>query len=134
MQKVHQDLIVFYDGWCPICLKAKTKIEKNDKQHQIKLLSIRDPVIYKHYDLSGKNVEERIYSVRKSDGKAFSGIHTILEIAKRLPKYKIFVPLLYMSIVLGLGQKVYDYIASKREIVPVGKCKDETCTIHYKEE
>ncbi|GAA0496112.1 DCC1-like thiol-disulfide oxidoreductase family protein [Salinibacillus aidingensis] len=127
-------LYVFYDSWCPICRKAKAKIEKADKNHVIILLSIRDSSVYEEYHLTGKNVEERIYSIRNQDGKSFTGIFAILEIAKRIPKYKPLVPFLYISIILGFGQKVYDYIASRREIVPTGHCNEDSCSIHLKED
>ncbi|MRG85323.1 thiol-disulfide oxidoreductase DCC family protein [Salinibacillus xinjiangensis] len=124
-------LIVFYDGWCPLCQRAKQNIQKLDRRGQILFYSIREPTVFREYHLDGLHVEERIYSIRKRDGSSFSGIYTIVEIAKRIPRYRVFVPLLSMSIVLGFGQKVYDWIASKREIVPIGQCTEDGCPVHF---
>jgi predicted DCC family thiol-disulfide oxidoreductase YuxK len=127
-----QSFLVFYDSWCPLCLKAKTKIEKADKQKKIIWISFRDKDIFEKYNLAGKQVEQRIYSMDLHKGKTYSGINTILEIMKRIRKYRIFVPFLYVSIILGFGPMVYDYIAKKRKIVPVGHCENNNCSVNFK--
>ncbi len=41
-------------------------------------------------------------------------------LAKAVPSYWFAVPFIKLSIVLGFGSKVYDYIANNRKLVPVG--------------
>ncbi|MBB6452843.1 putative DCC family thiol-disulfide oxidoreductase YuxK [Salirhabdus euzebyi] len=131
MNKRKNLLLVFFDSWCPLCQKAKKNIEKADKHNAIQFLSFRDADVFEEYQLDGKNVENRIYSIDLSTNTDYSGIHTVLQIVKKIPKYRVLVPFISLSIFLGLGQRVYDYIASKRELVPVGKCSDQGCSIHY---
>jgi predicted DCC family thiol-disulfide oxidoreductase YuxK len=125
-------LIVFYDGWCPLCQKAKKSIESADKRKRIVLLSFRDPEVQDHFEIDLEKADKRIFSINEINSKSYYGIHTIVQIAKRIPKFRIAVPFLYISILLGFGQKVYDYIASKRNIVPVGQCDEHGCPVHFK--
>ncbi len=111
-------------------MKAKGNIEASDKKNRIVLLSFREREIYEKYQLSHRNVENRIFSLDIHSNKSYSGIDTILQIAMRIPKYYLFVPFIYISIILGFGLKLYDYIASKRNVVPVGNCNEESCPIH----
>jgi predicted DCC family thiol-disulfide oxidoreductase YuxK len=125
-------LIVFYDGWCLMCQSAKKAIERADWFGAIKFLSFREKEIMEKYELYDKNVEERIYCLNEKNGMSYSGIETMREIAKRIPLYWIFTPVLSLSIRLGFGQKFYDYIAMKRKIIPVGNCQSQGCEIHSK--
>jgi predicted DCC family thiol-disulfide oxidoreductase YuxK len=124
-------LIVFYDGWCPLCQKAKKSIESADKRKRITLLSFREPKVLDQYELDQEEAAKRIFSINELNGKSYYGIHTIIQIAKRIAKFRIAVPFLYISILLGFGQKVYDYIASKRSIIPVGQCDENGCPVHF---
>ncbi len=134
VKKNKEKFIVFYDSWCPLCTKAKEKIEQYDTKKRITLLSFREREVFEKYNLGGQNVENRIYARDEVSGKSFSGIHTVRQIARRIPKYKVFAPFIAISIYTGLGTIIYDYIASKRNIVPVGHCDEEGCPIHWKED
>ncbi|MGQ0440588.1 hypothetical protein ACT4UT_29180, partial [Bacillus sp. B-TM1] len=46
--------------------------------------------------------------------------------------YWFAVPFIKLSIVLGFGSKVYDYIANNRKLVPVGHCREGICEIPTK--
>ncbi|HET7657301.1 MAG TPA: DUF393 domain-containing protein [Bacillales bacterium] len=124
------ELLVFYDGYCPLCRNSKKAIEKTDWFNKISFLSFREPGVIDHYHLNEKRPEERICSIRLRDEATFEGIETILQIAVRLPLYWIFVPFLYMAIGFGLGQPAYDFIAKRRKIVPVGQCDENGCPVH----
>lgn len=125
-----KELLVFYDGYCPLCRGSKTAIQKTDWLHKVCFLSFREPNMIENYGLTHQNPEERICSIRLKDGKKFEGIDTILQIAVRVPLYWIFVPFLYSAITLGFGQKVYDYIATRRKVIPVGQCDENGCPVH----
>lgn len=124
-------LLVFYDGYCPLCTGSKKAIEKADWLGKIEFISFRESGIIEKYELQDKKPEERIYSIRLRDGQTYEGIHTILQIAVRAPLYWIFVPFLYFAIKTGLGQPTYDFIAKRRKIVPVGQCNDQGCRVHF---
>ncbi len=45
---------------------------------------------------------------------------------------RFFEPLLSLSSKIGMGQKVYDWIANGRTIFPTGSCNEKTCEIPIK--
>lgn len=126
-------LLVFYDGYCPLCRGSKKAIEKADWLHKIEFQSFREEGIMSEYNLYDKQPEERIYGFRLRDQRGYEGIQTILQIAKRVPLYWVFVPFLYIAIKIGLGQRFYDFIATRRKIVPVGQCDDQGCPVHFQD-
>lgn len=127
-------LLVFYDGYCPLCRGSKKAIEKADWLNKIGFLSFREEGVISQYHLHNRQPEERIYSIRLHGQQHYEGIQTLLQIAKRVPLYWIFVPFLYLALKIGLGQPAYDFIAKKRNIVPVGQCDDEGCPVHLQGE
>ena len=66
------------------------------------------------------------------NNKWYDGIHSIYVLAKVVPSYWFAVPFIKLSIVLGFGSKVYDYIANNRKLVPVGHCREGICEIPTK--
>ncbi|WP_085521674.1 thiol-disulfide oxidoreductase DCC family protein [Tuberibacillus sp. Marseille-P3662] len=126
-------LKVFYDGWCPMCTRAMRAMRKMDRLGNIEFISFRTEGVMETYQLHGMDVEDRIYSIRKRDGQSFSGIATILEITKRIPIYIALVPFIWLSMKVGLGQKLYRFIADRRSIVPVGQCDDGQCQVHFQD-
>lgn len=126
-----KSLLVFYDGYCPLCRGSKKVIEKADWLNKIDFLSFREPGVMETYNLSGKNPERRIIGKRLPDRNTYEGIETIMEITKRVPLYWIFVPFLYIATKVGLGQWTYDFIAKRRKIIPVGQCGKQGCPVHH---
>lgn len=123
-------MIVFYDGWCPFCIKSVNNLRRMDVFHLIRFTSFRDHEVVKEYALHLSSLEKRMHS-QNQKGEVRDGIGSFIQISKRLPVLWMALPFLVMAEWLGLGQRVYDYIASKRNIVPTGKCEDE-CFIEYK--
>jgi predicted DCC family thiol-disulfide oxidoreductase YuxK len=130
--KGRNKLLVFYDGWCPLCKRSKKAIKKADWLERIEMISFRDEGVVQRYRLEDKGVEERIYSIDCQTDRRFQGIETIVQIAKRTPPYWLFVPVIYVSFKIGMGQKVYDFIAKRRKLVPVGQCDENGCPVHKK--
>ncbi|MCP8616445.1 thiol-disulfide oxidoreductase DCC family protein [Salirhabdus salicampi] len=128
-----EDLIVFYDSWCPLCQKARQNIEKWDQHKLVHFTSFRDDGVIERYGLGGKDVVEQIYSMEPKTSKVYAGIETILQIARRVPRYRMLAPILHLFIKLRVGHIVYRWIAKNRNVVPVGKCDDKGCPVHHKE-
>jgi predicted DCC family thiol-disulfide oxidoreductase YuxK len=125
-------LVVFYDGWCPLCRASAQKIRRLDWFHAIELLSFREKATLDRFglQLEDQPFEQRIVSVRLSDHTCFRGIHTFLQIAYRAPLLWTIVPLLQISIWIGIGGRVYDWVANRRTIIPTGSCTEDQCSIH----
>ncbi|MBJ7986611.1 thiol-disulfide oxidoreductase DCC family protein [Bacillus cereus] len=126
-------MIVFYDSWCPMCTAVAERTEELDKKGTMKFVSFRDEDVVEKYELSQElqsKMEQRLYILKNN--KWYDGIHSINVLAKAVPSYWFAVPFIKLSIVLGFGSKVYDYIANNRKLVPVGHCREGVCEIPTK--
>lgn len=123
-------LVVFYDGWCPFCTAAAERTKKADIRRQVTFVSFREAQVVETYAISPhllKQMEARLYAY---DGVQWhDGIHALYELVKCVPSYWPFLPLLKLSIWTKTGQRVYDFLASRRTIVSVGHCTDGVCKI-----
>ena len=98
----------------------------------MKFVSFRDEDVVEKYELSQElqsKMEQRLYIFKNN--KWYGGIQSIDVLAKayHLIGLRSFIKL---SIVLGFGSKVYDYIANNRKLVPVGHCRGGVCEIPTK--
>ncbi|PEA55452.1 thioredoxin [Bacillus pseudomycoides] len=123
-------MIAFYDSWCPMCTKIANRTKELDKKGKITFVSFREEEIVQQYCLSEEmqqNMEQHLYIYK--DARWYKGIQSIYVLAKVIPAYWAIVPFIKLSILFGFGHVLYDYIATKREIVPVGHCKNGVCEI-----
>lgn len=126
-------LIVFYDSWCPFCMKSAIKAHQLDILNKLTFVSFRDQDMVAAYQLDQITLEkmaERLFVLDTHRNKWHSGIFAILQLARRVPLYWILVPAIYFSIWLNVGQSAYDFIAKRRNIIPVGKCQSSSCEIN----
>jgi len=121
-------VVVLYDGWCPLCIKSVARLKKFDFFNLIEFLSFRNPEILKQYNIEIRILEKRMHSFNK--GKVSQGIDAFIQIIQRMPLLWIILPFMYTAKILGFGQCLYDYIASRRKIIPVGQCNSNTCDIN----
>ncbi|SDN27531.1 Predicted thiol-disulfide oxidoreductase YuxK, DCC family [Fictibacillus solisalsi] len=125
---INLKLIVFYDNWCPMCTNIKRRINRLDWCNLIQMEGIRENGIENKITVPLEELEKKMYAVIKSTGKQVSGIDALTAIAIRIPVLFPLWPFLKLSSSLGLGQKIYQYIADNRSIVPINKC-DSSCQI-----
>lgn len=125
-------IVVLYDGWCPFCTKSIKKFQQLDWFNRLEFLSFRDEKVVGFYALDREAVEQRIHSYQRSTGKMEDGIYSINRMCKNIPLLWVSVPFLSLSSRVGLGQKVYDWIASRRTIFPTGGCDEDRCKIPIK--
>lgn len=110
-------MIVFYDSWCPMCTAVAERTKKLDKKGKMKFVSFRNEDVVEKYELSQElqsKMEQRLYILKNN--KWYDGIQSIDVLAKAVPSYWFAVPFIKLSIVLGFGSKVYDYIANNRNL------------------
>lgn len=132
MKRQKPKLIVFYDSWCPVCSRTKNILMKIDWLERLDYASIRDLSVLDKYPLDPRKVEKRMHTIWINEGKFENGIRSIISIAKQVPLLWLFVPFLYMSLYFGFGVKMYDWLASKRKVLPVGGCDGDICEIAKK--
>ena len=122
-----RQMIVFYDSWCPLCRASVASSKKLDWFSLIRFVSFREPGIIERYELDADKVERRMHST--VDGRRFAeGIDAVIQMATRLLPLWPVVPLLLLARWIGIGQRAYDFIASRRTILPTGGC-DQHCRL-----
>ncbi|MEW9502417.1 DCC1-like thiol-disulfide oxidoreductase family protein [Jeotgalibacillus marinus] len=125
-------IVVLYDGWCPFCMKSIKRFQRLDWFNRMEFLSFRDKKVLEHYQLDIELLEKRMHSLQRSTQKIEDGIDSINRICKNTPLLWVVVPCLSISSTLGVGAKVYDWIASRRTIFPTGGCDESSCEIPVK--
>ncbi len=111
-------LIIFFDGGCPFCITSARFISRMDWFRQIDLVDLHQWEILDEYEIDPEKAQQRI-QVRTKSGRVLEGLHGITYASKFLPLIWPFIPLMKISLWIGLGEKVYDWIAKHRLIFPV---------------
>ncbi|WP_038112767.1 thiol-disulfide oxidoreductase DCC family protein [Tuberibacillus calidus] len=113
---------VYYDGWCPVCTSIMKKINKLDWFNLIQMQSFREDTHLQGIEISKSNLEKRIHVRNMKTEKIYSGIDAFAVMLIRIPVLcLLWFPLKFLSIV-GLGNYIYDFIAKRRIVIPVGHC------------
>ncbi|SDZ17356.1 DCC1-like thiol-disulfide oxidoreductase family protein [Thermoactinomyces sp. DSM 45892] len=129
-----QEITVFYDGWCPFCTKTTNQLRRMDCLELVNFVSFREESVVRENHLSIEALEEMIHSKKKGDKDVKVGIYSFIQISKRVIPMWGLLPILYLSVWCGFGQKLYKFIADRRIIIPSGGCDDpEECKIHLAE-
>ncbi len=115
-------LFVFYDGWCPLCRKSAIRLQKLDWLNLLELTSLRDKEIVDQFSIPENELTKRIQSTIYGKGVRYEGIYTLLQISLRIPILWLTSPFIALSIIFGVGQSLYDWIAKRRTILPTGQC------------
>ncbi|MDR6225754.1 DCC1-like thiol-disulfide oxidoreductase family protein [Desmospora profundinema] len=118
---------VFYDGWCPFCQRSMQRLQRWDWLHRLSFLSFRDPEVIEQYGLDPERLEQRMHTRQVRNGRVEEGIHSVWVIARQVPLLWGMVPFLWLATVMGVGQWVYDWIAARRTVIPVGGCDGAGC-------
>jgi predicted DCC family thiol-disulfide oxidoreductase YuxK len=121
-------LLVFYDNYCPLCLKTKSLLERVDWFHQLSFLGIRDRDVFKNYPKLDN--EESLKRIATSDGEQIIyGFESVFRIIRKMPQLWLFAPFFLLLRWTNLGAWFYDEIALRRKILPFS-C-DENCEITH---
>ncbi len=122
MDKNEKEVIVFYDGTCPFCVASASNLKKLDWFKKLKIINLFTPGILEKYNIPLEKAMNRIQVV-KNHTIFREGMEALLLISTYLPVLWLFIPFFWLSIKLGLGSKIYDWIARNRFLFPVpGYC------------
>ncbi|MFZ5817135.1 MAG: thiol-disulfide oxidoreductase DCC family protein [Bacillota bacterium] len=124
-------LTVFYDGWCPLCTGIKHRLVRLDWLGQLAFASMREPGVAEEVGFPARRLAERMHVRINKTGRVVDGIDAVVAIAGRVPALWPLWPLLLLSAWTGLGERLYDFIAARRTIIPVGACDENGCPIHH---
>lgn len=108
------ELILFYDDHCPICTASAEHMRRADRRDRVAIVPASDADALDRHGIDAEQALTRLQGVLTHSGKRLDGIHALYEAAKRLPRWWVAVPLLWLSARLGFGQRLYDAIAVRR--------------------
>jgi len=120
---------VFYDGWCPLCLGVKRNLERMDWLNRLVFTSFRDHAVADELGVPAEAMAERMYARVQRSGRVVSGVDAFAAIAAHVPLLWPAFPLIWLSSRIGIGGWVYDLVASRRTIIPVGQCDLQGCPL-----
>jgi antimicrobial peptide system SdpB family protein len=115
-------LLVFYDGWCPACVRSVARFHALDAFSLIEFVSFRERGVPEIYALDAERASRRMIS-RGADGRVHEGIETLIAISARSPLLMPSLPVLCLSRLLT-GQAAYDRLARSRLILVPRECDD----------
>jgi predicted DCC family thiol-disulfide oxidoreductase YuxK len=123
-------IAVYYDGWCPVCTAVRHRVSRLDWLGLLRWQSIREPGSAALRGVPAERLEQRMHVRDLSTGRVYDGIWAVAALAARVPALMPLWPGVAAAAALGFGQPLYDWVASRRTIVPVGHCDDAGCQIH----
>jgi len=122
-------LEVYYDGWCPLCKATKERLIRLDSRNAIRFVSMRDPGVEGRVGIPAERLAERMHCLDLESGRVSQGVYAVADLFGHLPWLMVTAPFIRAAGWIGLGQPLYDWIAKRRAIVPVGSCDHGSCSI-----
>lgn len=122
-------LEVYYDGWCPLCTGIRKRLERWDWLHVLQFYSIRELQTSEQISVPMEQLVSTMHVREIRSGRIRSGIEAVFVLSVRVPILIPFSPFIWLSMKIGIGSKVYKYIASRRTIVPAGQCDHNSCEL-----
>ena len=111
-------LIVLYDGTCQLCTYSARKLNKLDWMNKLDVVDLHSTDLLDQYKIPLEQALTRIQVVK--DAKiSKEGMEGILLISFYVPLLWVFIPVFWLSIKLGFGSRIYDWIAKNRLLFPV---------------
>ena len=115
---------VFFDNYCPLCIRTVFIISKLDWFGLIDLKLMREHLETNDYPKMDK--EKALTQIASFTDRWRYGFSSVFEIIKRIPLFWLFIPLFWGLKVSGLGQYLYIHLSVKRSIIPINcnnKCE-----------
>ena len=119
-------MIIFYDNYCPNCIRFVNLIQKLDWLKLINTRQLRNPEHIKN--TSGINEILAEKQIASFGGKRSYGYTTLFKIFVTIPLFWIFVPIFWLLKISKIGQYLYMQLAVNRQIIPL-HCTAESCEI-----
>lgn len=95
---------------------------------RLRFVPCRDNGWLAKYNIDPERALRRMVSVDLRQ-VVHEGIDTFLQMSVRIPLLWPICPILWIARRIGVGRFLYDWLAKKRKIVPIGQCELEGCQI-----
>ncbi len=95
------------------------------------VVSYRTGDSFRLYNLDYEAVDREMHVIVQLENryKVFSGFDAVIAVIRYLPLLWPFLPIAILFKVLGLGPKIYLWLANNRVLVTTGACRGKSCTL-----
>ncbi|MGB7926452.1 MAG: DCC1-like thiol-disulfide oxidoreductase family protein [Pyrinomonadaceae bacterium] len=124
-------LILFIDGFCSYCRSTGRIIRALDLRGIVRVISFRHDPIYLRYGITAQELEARMYIVETDSGRVRAGFDAVRAVTQAIMLLYPLRPLLALLSGLGQGDRFYNFLASRRRIIPDPRsCAEAACEIN----
>ena len=122
---------IWIDGYCPYCRRAGRIIERLDWLNLATVRSFRHDTGYGLQGLHPQDLERRMHvHLNTSPTATVHGFQAVLHILKSLPLLWPLWPVARLLSTAGLGERLYQFLADRRIIVPDARqCQTAHCEL-----
>ncbi|NMO20569.1 DUF393 domain-containing protein [Pyxidicoccus fallax] len=122
--------VLFIDGFCSYCRLTGETLRRLDWRGRLEVVSFREDDRFRRLGLSAEALELRMHLVEPRSGRVFAGFDAVEALALRMLSLWPLLPLLWLARASGQGQRLYDFLASRRLIVPDARaCGEGACAV-----
>jgi predicted DCC family thiol-disulfide oxidoreductase YuxK len=114
MTKRPSKLLVFVDGECSVCRVTSGVLGATDRARCAEVVSYREDTRYREHGIDDTAAATRLQVVDLSTGQTHAGFAALRRLAREVPLLCPARPVLALLSALGLGDKLYDFIAKHR--------------------
>ena len=120
--------IVFYDGRCRICRRARQTLERFAPVAAVRFVDVNDSAELARYpEMAGADVRGQMYA-REPGGAVSGGFDALVALAPLMPAISWLSPLLRLRPVRAVGRRVYRWVADNRYwLGGQAPCHDGAC-------
>ena len=106
---------VVYDGDCRVCQRSIDALSKWDVDHTFEMVASQAPEVPKRFPwIAPQAFGESIQVIRNSDNKTWQGAAAVEELARVLPRGKLFSWLFAIPFARPVAEKLYRWFAVNR--------------------
>ena len=127
----NQQIDIYFDGLCPLCIRSMTIIRTLDLFDRLRFCDFEQRegrvILPEHLDVSVDDLRREMHIV-EPDGSISSGFFAFRIIARYVPTLWPVLPVLFLPFADRLGPLIYRRIAAGR--IRMNNCESGACARH----
>jgi len=105
---------LLYDGECPLCRRAVSRVEAWDREGRVELLPAQDPAVPERFPWLAEEALMGSMHLVGPGNETREGAAAVEELAGILPRWRWAAWLFRLPLVRPLGRRVYRWVARNR--------------------
>lgn len=116
-------IAVLFDGQCILCRRSMFSLSLMDALERLEAVDFRDTKKKKQYapDVDEQSLDRAMH-IKMPDGTYYKGFYAFRKMLPNIPALVIFTPLFYIPGVPPIGERLYAWVAARRN-----RCSDGVC-------